>query len=103
MAVTLEDILKKRFNRYDSLDVMRWLISGPKTVTKTEEISILSLLAYTALEADLPVEETQKAFLDAFGITKVEQLRSDDYDDAIHFIMSMQEQGEESEQRAAIA
>ena len=87
MSVTLDDILKKRFNRMDSFDVMRWLTSG-KTVNKTEEISLLSLLAYTAVETDTPVDALQKTFLDSFGITRVEQLRSDDYDDAISFIMS---------------
>jgi hypothetical protein len=86
MSVTLEDILKKRFNRMDSFDVMRWLTSG-KTITKTEEISLLSLLAYTAVETDTPVDALQRTFLDSFGVTRVEHLRSDDYDDAVAFIM----------------
>lgn len=94
MPVTLEDILKKRFNRYDSFDVMRWLVSGHKTINKTEEISLLSLIAYTAMETDTPVEELQKAFLESFGIVRVEQMRSDDYDDAIQFIMSWQGRAE---------
>jgi hypothetical protein len=98
MPVTLEDILKKRFNRYDSFDVMRWLVSGHKTINKTEEISLLSLISYTAMETDTSVEDLQKAFLESFGVVKVEQLRSDDYDDAIQFIMSWQ--GREESKRA---
>lgn len=88
MSVTLDDILKKRFDRLDSFDVMRWLVSGNKTISKNEEISLLSLLAYTAIETETSVETLQKSFLDSFAITRVEQLRSDDYSDAVQFIMS---------------
>jgi hypothetical protein len=77
---------------------MRWLVSGHKTINKTEEISLLSLISYTAMETDTQVEALQKAFLDSFGIIKVEQLRSDEYDDAIQFIMSWQ--GGEDAERA---
>ncbi|MBI3419953.1 MAG: hypothetical protein HY053_07475 [Proteobacteria bacterium] len=101
MAVTLEDILKKRFDRYDKFDVMRWLVSGHKTITKSEEISLLSLLAYTAMENEVAVEDMQKAFLESFGIARVEQLRSDDYDDAVQFIMSWHAQAQSEAVAAA--
>lgn len=88
MNGTIEDLLKKHFSRHDRFDVLRWLTHGHKTVTKSEEISILSLLAYTSIEADIPLTELQTTFLDHYGISKAEQLRSEDFENAIRFIMN---------------
>lgn len=87
MANSLEDILKSRFGRFDRFDVMRWLLRGHKTINKSEQMSLLSLLAYTAVETDSSVEELQKTFLDSFNLTRVEDLKSDDYNEAVHFLM----------------
>lgn len=87
MANTLDDILKSRFGRFDRFDVMRWLLRGHKTINRAEQMSLLSLLAYTALETDSSVEELQRLFLEAFSIARVEDLKSDDYNEAVHFLM----------------
>jgi hypothetical protein len=87
MANSLEDILKSRFSRFDRFDVMRWLLRGHKTINRSEQMSLLSLLAYTALETDSSVEGLQNTFLDSFNITRVEDLKSDDYNEAVHFLM----------------
>jgi hypothetical protein len=87
MVRSLEDILKSRFSRFDRFDVMRWLLRGHKTINRAEQMSLLSLLAYTAVETDSSVEELQKTFLETFAIARVEDLKSDDYNEAIHFLM----------------
>lgn len=87
MANSLEDILKSRFGRFDRFDVMRWLLRGHKTINKAEQMSLLSLLAYTALETETSVEDLQKTFLDSFNLVRVEDLKSDDYNEAVHFLM----------------
>ena len=101
MSVSLEDIMKLRHNRYDSFDVMRWLVNGHKSITKTEEISLLSLIAYTAMENDISVEEMQRAFLDSFSISRVEQLRGEDYNDAVQIIMAYAGEDTEEPRRAS--
>ena len=105
MANSLEDILKSRFGRFDRFDMMRWLLRGHKTINKAEQMSLLSLLAYTALETDSSVEELQKTFLDSFNIIRVEDLKSDDYNEAVHFLMEWKARQDEliaqpSEQKA---
>lgn len=87
MGNSLEDILKSRFGRFDRFDVMRWLLRGHKTINKAEQMSLLSLLAYTAVETDSSIEELQKVFLETFAIVRVEDLKSDDYNEAVHFLM----------------
>ncbi|NDE89564.1 MAG: hypothetical protein EB059_00275 [Alphaproteobacteria bacterium] len=87
MANSLDDILKSRFGRFDRFDMMRWLLRGHKTINKSEQMSLLSLLAYTAVETDGSVEELQQTFLDSFSISRVEDLKSDDYNEAVHFLM----------------
>lgn len=84
MSDTLEDILRKRFDRGD---FMRHLF-GQNSINKAEQMSLLSLIAYTAVETDTPVEELQQAFLNHYTISRVEYLSSDDYDDAIHYLMN---------------
>jgi hypothetical protein len=87
MARSLDDILKSRFGRFDRFDVMRWLLRGHKTINRAEQMSLLSLIAYSAVETDASVEELQKTFLETFVISRVEDLKSDDYNEAIHFLM----------------
>ncbi len=96
MTGSIEELLKKHFGRHDRFDVLRWLTHGHKTITKSEEISILSLLAYTSVETDIPITELQTSFLDHYGISKVEQLRSDDFENAIRFIMDFNPDAQES-------
>lgn len=91
MSKSLEDILKSRFSRYDRFDVMRWLTRGHKTINRAEQMSLLSLIAYASVETDTPIDDVQNTFLDSFGISHIESLRSDDYDDAVHALMHWKE------------
>ena len=84
MSNSLEDILKKRVDR---TDFIRRLF-GQNSINKAEQMSLLSLIAYTAVETDTPVEALQQAFLDHYTISRVEYLSSDDYDNAIHYLMN---------------
>lgn len=89
--MTLEDILKKRFSRYSRFDVMRWLIDGHRSVGHAEKMSLISLIAYRAVETDTPSEDLQQRFMEHFNITRMEQLSSDDYADAVKFLMGFEE------------
>jgi hypothetical protein len=90
--MTLEDILKKRFSRQTRFDVMRWLLNGQQSINKSEQMSLLSLLAYTAVETETPVEELQHILFEQFHITRVEHLKGDDYEDAMRFLMEWKTQ-----------
>lgn len=92
MSKSLEDILRSRFSRFDRYDVMRWLVRGHKTINRAEEMSLLSLIAYAAVETDTPIEDVQAQFLARYGIMTADQLRSDDYEDAMRFLMHMKDE-----------
>jgi hypothetical protein len=100
--MTLENILKKRLGGYDRFNVMQWLINGQRSINKNEQMSILSLLAYTAVETDTPVEEMHHAFLEAFHLTRIEQMKGNDYEDAVRFVMEWKshEQGKANPDQA---
>lgn len=85
--MTLENLMKKRFAQYDRFDVMRWLINGQRSINKNEQMSLLSLLAYTAVETDTPVEDLQGHFFESFHVARMDELKGDDYDDAVKFFM----------------
>ncbi len=85
--MSLDDNSTKRFSRNTRFDVMNWLANGHRSITKSEQMSILSFLAYTAVDTDTPVEELQKAVLGNFNIGRIEHLKTDDYENAMRFIM----------------
>jgi hypothetical protein len=85
MPRSLDDILKFRLKRFD---VLRWF---DRPVGPAEHTSILSLITYAALETDTPVEELQNLFMAHFDLSRIEDLRGEDYDDAIHFLMQWHE------------
>jgi len=88
MSKSLDDILKMRFSRFDRFDVLRWLTGGHKTINHHEQMSLLSLITYVAVEKESSVDLVQDEFLKHYNLTRFENLRSDDYDDAVKFLMN---------------
>ena len=91
MSKSLEDILKARFSRFDGFDILRWLTGGHKTINHAEQMSLLSLITYVAVEKESSVDLVQDEFLKRYNLERFENLRSDDYDDAVHFLMHWDE------------
>jgi hypothetical protein len=92
MSDSLEDILKKRFNRFD---FMRHILGGQRSINKAEEASLISLLGYVAMDTGVPLDDLQQDFLGHFNVNRLEHLRADDYDDAVRFLIDWKSAADE--------
>lgn len=87
MALSLDAMLKNQLVTVGGKQFKNPFASPLRCVNKMEAMSLLSLLAYSALQTETPIEELQNTFLSAFSIDHVDELMAVEYDAAIQFLM----------------